>query len=193
MEGFTEQLVRQKTPKTRYIAKVAALILLIILVALGFYLSVYSWLNWVIPVTLLLIVPLVYLIYSLAKNSGIEYEYTCVGGELRIDRIKGAKKRKAVTRADINSIEYMGKVSEMDKTKVDPSEYGIIYKTGDNISTDNTYYAIIHDKIKHHPALLYFTPNEKTLNMMRPHLSVQLKKQLFFDKKKRTENLPQAN
>ncbi|MGN0537131.1 MAG: DUF6106 family protein [Acutalibacteraceae bacterium] len=187
MEGFSEQLVKQKMTKTRQIMKVATLSAIILVVCVGFYLSMFPGLDWVVPIVLLLIVAAVYLIYNLVKNSGIEYEYTCVGGELRVDRIKGGRKRKVITRADVKSIEVMGKYNEMDKTKVDPSEYGIIYKAGDNLGTDDTYYAIIHDKIKHRPALLYFTPNEKTLNMMRPHLSVQLKKQLFLDKKSKTD------
>ncbi len=187
MEGFSEQLIKQKTTKTRYILKVISLTASILVVCVGFYLSMFPGFDWVVPIVLLLIVAAVYLIYNLVKNSGIEYEYTCVGGELRVDRIKGGRKRKAITRADIKSIEIMGKYTEMDKSKIDPSEYGIIYKAGDNLGTDDTYYAIIHDKIKHRPALLYFTPNERTLEMMRPHLSVQLKKQLFLNKKNKAE------
>lgn len=188
MDGFSEQLIQQKMSKTKYVFRIVALAVITIVIFLGAYVSMFPGLDWVVPLVLILFVVGIYLIYNLLKNSGIEYEYTCVGGEFRVDRIKGRKKRKVITRADIKSIEIMGKYSEMDKTKVDPSEYGIIYKAAINLDDEGTYYAIIHDKIKHRPALLYFTPDERTLAMMKPHLSVQLKKQLFLEKKSKSKD-----
>ena len=42
-----------------------------------------------------------------------------------------------------------------------------------------TFYVLIHDKIRHKPAILIFTPDETTLQKLRPYLSIELKKKFM--------------
>ena len=59
------------------------------------------------------------------------------------------------------------------------SEKRAVLRAEENDENEDTYYLIIHDKIRHKPALLIFSPNETTLEKLRPFLSVELKKKFM--------------
>lgn len=179
MENYCEQIVKKKFTNSTFASLVGALCIIIIIIFTSVYLSTFF--GWLVPVALLLFGFGVYLSYYLIKNSGVEYEYTFVLGEMRIDRIKGRSKRKRITVFDIKSISKIGKYNDFEtkKKNVDLSKYELVLKAAVNENNDDTYYIVIHDKIRQKPAILLFSPDERTLGMIRPYLSVNLKKEFL--------------
>lgn len=179
MGNYSEQIVKKKITNSTFASLVGALCLIIIVIFISVYLSTFF--GWLVPIAILMFAMGIYLSYYIIKNSGIEYEYTFVLGEMRIDRIKGRSKRKRVTVFDVKSIDKFGKYinAETKKNNIDVSKYELVLRTAINEKNDDTYYAIIHDKIRKKPALLLFTPDERTLNMIKPYLPVQIKKEMM--------------
>lgn len=182
IENYSEQIVKKKFSPTTFTSLVVSLCMITLVVFVSVYLSMYF--GWLVPVAILLFCLGIYLAYYMLKNSGIEYEYTFVLGEMRIDKIKGKNKRKRITVFDVKSVDKMGKYidPETKKKKIDKSKYSLVLNACENENSENTYYIIIHDKVRQKPALLLFTPDERTINIIRPYFSVELKKQLLNNK-----------
>ena len=188
MGSYSEQIVKRKMSSTTITSLILSLGLILLLIALSIYLSGYF--NWLVPVALLFLGLGIYLSYYMIKNSGIEYEYTFVVGEMRVDRIKGKSRRKKITVFDVKAIDDIGKYidSKTGNKNVDKSKHDLVLSAAEDINRDDTYYALIHDKVRQKHALLFFTPNERTLGMIQPYLSVELKKK-FISMKREQENL----
>lgn len=179
MENYSEQIVKKKLSSSTVTSLVVSLCMITVIVFVSVFLSTFF--GWLVPVAILLFALGIYIAYYMMKNSGIEYEYTFVLGEMRIDRIKGKTKRRKVTVFDVKSIDNMGKYidPETKKKKIDASKFELVLRAAVNENSEDTYYVVIHDKIRQKPALLLFTPDDKTINMIRPYFSVKLKKQFL--------------
>ena len=179
IDNYSEQIVKRKMTSSKFSALVLSIAGIVVLIALSIYLSGYF--NWLVPVALLFLGLGIYLSIMLIKNSGIEYEYTCVIGEMRIDKIKGKSKRKKITVFDVKAIDDIGKYidTKTGNKNIDKSKQDLVLVAAEDIDRDDTYYVLIHDKIRQKHALLFFTPNERTLSMIQPYLSIELKKKLL--------------
>lgn len=183
MNNYGEQIVKRKMSPSAVSTIVVSLVLIVVIIFFSVYLSAFF--GWLVPIAILLLGLGIYLIYYIIKNSGVEYEYTFVLGEMRIDRIKGKSRRKRLTVFDVKSIDNMDKFidPETGKRKIDTKKFDMVLKAAvDEMSLD-TYYVVIHDKIKQKPALLLFTPDERTIEMIRPYFSIDLKKKFTLMKK----------
>ncbi len=192
MGSYSEQIVKRKMSPTKITSLILSLGLIVLLIALSVYLSGYF--NWLVPVSLLFLGLGIYLSYYLIKNAGIEYEYTFVVGEMRVDRIKGKSRRKKITVFDVKAIDDIGRYLDpkTGNRNVDKSKHDLVLSAAEDINKDDTYYALIHDKVRQKHALLFFTPNDRTLGMIQPYLSVELKKK-FIKMKREQENLTNKN
>lgn len=177
MENYSEQIVKKKIGNTTFASLIGILCLIAVIVFASIYLSMFF--DWLVPVAILMFAMGIYLGYYLIKNSGVEYEYTFVLGEMRVDRIKGKSKRKRITVFDVKAVDQLGKYinTETKKANIDISKYENVLRAAINEKNEDTYYAVIHDKIRKKPAILLFTPDKRTLNMIKPYLSVKLKKE----------------
>lgn len=191
MNNYCEQIVKRKMAPSTVSGMVLAFIGIVLVIFLSVYLSVFF--GWLIPIALLMFGLGVYLIYYIIKNSGVEYEYTFVIGEMRIDRIKGRSSRKRLTVFDVKSIDKMDKLIDPDtgKRNVDFSKYELVLKASINEVDPSTYYVVIHDKVRQKPALLLFNPDERTMDMIQPYLSIDLKKK--FLEMKRAQKMREAD
>ena len=86
MDNYYEQIVQKKFNSKMLATLIMSMVGIVVAIFLSIYLSIYF--NWLVPVSLLLLGIGIWLIWFLIKNSGVEYEYTFVLGELRIERIK---------------------------------------------------------------------------------------------------------
>lgn len=179
IDNYSEQIVKRKMTSTKFTALVLSIAGIVVLIGLSIYLSGYF--NWLVPVALLFLGLGIYFSYILIRNSGIEYEYTCVVGEMRIDKIKGKSKRKKISVFDVKAVDDIGKYidSKTGDKSVDKSKFDLVLKAAEDVDRNDTYYVIIHDKIRQKHALLFFTPNERTLSMIQPYLSIELKKKFL--------------
>ncbi len=188
MDTYYEQAVKRKMSPATMSRLVGGLILVITAIVVSIVLMV-TIADWLFPIVLTMLGLGGYLIYYLIKHSRVEYEYTFVVGELRIAKIKGKSKRRNITYFDVKNIDDMGRFIDpkTGKRVIDPSKYPEFLHAAVDDNNLDTYYFIIHDKIRKRPAVLLMTPNERTLELIRPYLSVELKKK--FLKMQREEAL----
>ncbi len=183
MGNYSEQIVKRKMSPSRMSAILIGLVVIVLVMVVSVYLS--GTFNWFLPIAFLCLGLGIYLIWYIIKNAGVEYEYTFVVGEMRIDRIKGKSRRKRLTVFDVKAIDDIGKFvnPETGEKAVDTSKYDLVlHASGDDMRED-TYYMLIHDKVKQKHALLLFTPDDRTLGMIQPYLSVELKKKFLHIKR----------
>lgn len=184
MENYYEQIVKHKLTNQAFILLVLGFIFSIVGIIVGAVLSFTFGIF--IPITIGLIALVAWMGWYLMKYTRLEYEYTFVSGEMRIERIKNKLRRKKITAFDVKSIDDIGPLydPETNELAVDQKKYELVLKADGTEMNDIPYYVVIHDKIRHKPALLIFTPNETTLKKLRPFLSVELKKKFMLREKK---------
>ena len=190
IDSYYEQVVKRKMSPATVTKLVVSLgiVLTVFIVAVILMVTVADWLFFIV---LTMFGLGAYLVYYILKHSRVEYEYTFVLGELRIARIKGNAKRRTITYFDVKNIDDIGHYinAETGKHTIDPSKYpNLLHAAEDDYALD-TYYFIIHDKVRKKPAVLLMTPNEKTFSMIRPYLSVELKKKFLKMQKEAGQRL----
>ena len=94
MDNYYEQIVVKKMTSQKKTMIIVGFILLILGIVVSVFLS--AALPPLAFVALAFLGGCIYLIYYIVSNSKVEYEYTFVGGEMRIERIKRQLKRKKV-------------------------------------------------------------------------------------------------
>lgn len=194
MDSYYEQVVKRKMSSSTVSAVVLGLIAVATVMVLSVWLSL-TVAEWLFPLAIITLGVGIYLVYFILKNSRVEYEYTFVLGEMRISKIKGKSRRKKVTHFDVKAIDDIGKYidPETGRKNVDTSKYpNKLHAAVDDENLD-TYYMVIHDKVRQKPGLLLFTPNERTLEMIKPCLSVTLKKKFIALKKEEDKRLAELN
>ena len=192
MDNYYEQIVKKKFTANQLMTIVMGICGIVLVIVLCVFFS--KRIPALVPVSLIALGVGVWLIYTLIKNSGVEYEYTFVMGEMRIERIKGKSRRRKITAFDVKDIDDLGKYidRETGKRNVDPSKFGLVLHAEENDVNLNTYYLVIHDKIRHKRALITLTPNNTTLEKIRPFLSVELKKKYLKLMKEEEKNAVKA-
>ena len=192
MSNYREQIVKRKMTPTKLATIVMSLVACLLVMAISVYLS--QFFGWFVPIALLMLGLGIYLIFYIIKNSGIEFEYTFVMGELRIDKIKGKSKRKRMTVFDVKSIDKLDRYidRETGRPAVSSSKYDHVIRACQDEHSEDTYYVVIHDKVKQKPALLLFSPDERTMNMIKPYFSTNLKKKFFAMEKEDKQRLEKA-
>ena len=177
IDSYYEQVVKRQMSSATVAKLVGGLVIILTAIVVSIVLMV-TVADWLFPFVLMMVGLGGYLIYYLLKHSRVEYEYTFVLGELRIAKIKGRSKRRTITYFDVKNIDDLGRYvnQQTGKRNIDPSKYpNLLHAAVDDYRYD-TYYFIIHDKVRKKPAVLLMTPNEKTFSLIRPYLSVELKK-----------------
>ncbi len=192
MDNYYEQIVKKRFTTLQMNTIILGLILDIVSIVLCIVFS--GIISVLIPVSLILLGVGVWLVIYLIRNTKIEYEYTFVMGEMRIEKIKNQSKRKKIAAFDVKDIDDIGKFlnRETGEKNINLKSFPNVLHVEENETKDDTYYVVIHDKLKGKHALLIFTPNETTLQKLRPYLSVELKKK-FLKIQKEEEEYKQKN
>ncbi len=174
MEGFVEQVVkRDKTAKNLAIKIIS--VALLFLIPLGFVL-----LARVIPymalVGFFIFIGGIYVVWWIFSSQKVEFEYSVNGDSLDVAKIISLRRRKKVCRVPIKDIFLM----EKGDAKVKDGHYRKIYNAAQNFykPEDNTF-ALFNDPV-YGKCMLVFNPNEEIINAMRPYMSVDLIRQIFY-------------
>lgn len=179
MENYYEQIVVKKMSQTKKIMIIIGFILLVLVIVVSIAFSAAMP-----PLTVAALAALIgcgYLIYHIISNLKVEYEYTFVGGEMRVERIKRQVRRKKVCAFDVKAVDDLGKYNnpETGERNIDIKKHELVLRAESDDMNPDTYYVVIHDKIRHKPAVLLFNPDKTTLEKIRPFLSIALKKKFL--------------
>lgn len=180
ISSYYEQVVQKKV-NAGAVAKISLLIMLIITFVGICAILALTVAAWIFPVALIALGLGIYFIIRMVKTSSVEYEYTFVTGELRIARIKGKAKRRNITYFDIKNLDDLGHYIDpkTGRKNIDTNKGRLLLRAAADPLAFDTYYFCIHDKVRREPAVLLMTPNEKLLSMIKPYLSVEMKKKLM--------------
>lgn len=169
MDQFAEQLVKKESTSFDELKKVGIIGATVILTVVSLYLAFTS-----IPIAIVLPVGFVYLGIYLFKLSHVEYEYSCTNGELDIDKILGQTKRVNMLTVPVSSFLVYGRADDCEL----PEGITAFSATGHSLmETDEeevTYYAEF-DHDEHGRCCLFFTPDQKMRDAIKPFLPRKLR------------------
>ena len=109
----------------------------------------------------------VYASYYLVTGLYVEYEYAVTNSNITIDKISGKRSRKRIISVDIKRFNTLAKLKDSD---VSNKNYRKIFKASITSDGDDVYAAEMHLDKFGGDCLLLFSPNQKTIDAMMPHL-----------------------
>ncbi|MDP4120946.1 MAG: hypothetical protein Q8876_07855 [Bacillota bacterium] len=174
MDIFIEQIVKkEKTLRdtiTKVIIILCAFLIPMIFVLVGFIITPYF-----IFLGLCALIVTIYVAYLLISGLKLEYEYSISDGYLIIDKIIAKRKRKRFLKVDIKIFEEFFPVNSRDDNygKIRKSYFAGMTDFGDDV------YAARFRKEPYGNCMLFFSPNEKFLKVMRPYLKREIVTELL--------------
>ncbi len=163
MDLFAEQLVKKKKDGGDYLKIILSIVgALVIIAALG---ALSAFMPFVGMFLLIIVVGIIYALYLLITSTNMEYEYAFTAGELDVDAVINARRRKRVTSFDINDMEILAHRGHDDFNRY-MNNPGLkkIYACADK-DADDLYFAAYTEN--GNGRLLLFNPNDKILECFR--------------------------
>lgn len=156
--NYTEHLVKRETDGKLIGARIA-IILLSVILFFGVLFLMFGPVK--IPhIAVVAVVLICYVAITLWGLTSIEYEYVIASGEMSMDKIIAAKKRKRMAEFKIPEAEQ---IIPFDEARLDGAN--VIYGMS-SLSADDLYCAIYKSENGERTALV-FNATEKALNMLR--------------------------
>ena len=170
-DSFMEQVVK-KTPTQRdkvlgIMVKVSAFAL-----AMALIFTAMAFESKFAPLAIFLGILAIYFSFKLAKKLEIEYEYIFTNGELDIDKIIAQSKRKRLCSLSLNNISQIGIWDDDMELEQDST----MVLASDNSGEMKEFF--INFKYRDYgETTLFFSPNDKLVNMMIPYLPREIRKE----------------
>lgn len=185
MDTFTEELVVRKNSSTDTMKFVVSLLAILavpaILILLGVTVNVYFIIVAVCAAFFAL-----YGAYYLVTGLYVEYEYAVTNSNITIDKIIAKRSRKRIISVDIKRFNTLKKFNDSDFSK---KSYRKIFKASITPEGEDVYGAEMHLDKFGGECLLLFSPSEKVMEAMKPHLKNAIKLELFKNSaRKNTSN-----
>ena len=177
---FIEQLVKRKRTMRDRITFIVTIILVILIPATITLLALYNFiLHYFVILALFLLLMGIWFIWFVRSHQNVEYEYQMVQDILVVSKIIAKRKRKELLRLNTRSIENLAKGDEpeVNKTRL----VRVTDAAADSSDDKNTYFAIYTHAGGGRRAL-FFNPNEKVLNAMKPYLKKEIVLKLFYNR-----------
>ncbi len=160
MEGLREQLVKRPSYPEDMIKKIIIILssvtlAIVIIGALRFISGI--WL--LTELGILIGIGIVWGGIWLAGRLNVEYEYIIADGEMQIDKIYNKRSRKSLISFKLRSAEAFsrGQRDERDASEID-------------VRGEGECYSIVFSDAELGKAVLWFTPDERTLEAITPYL-----------------------
>lgn len=176
MEGFNEQVVKRKNNIKNLFIKIISIVLLITIPVLCCVLAVMIPLPYLVYVGLFILIGGIYVVWYIFSQQKVDFEYSVVGDELKIDKVISLRKRKKVCRVPISEIEQL----EKGEKSVDGKKFSKSFIAAADFDKDKENYYAVYNSPAYGRSLLVFTPNDKILQAMKPHLKKDIVLKLFY-------------
>ena len=173
MDSFSEQLVVRKN-NIKHVAKLIVLLLLIFSVpAIFFLLGVFDiGTRYFVIVSICALFFAIYGSYYLVTGLYVEYEYAVTNSNITIDRIIAKRSRKRVISVDIKKFNTMRKLADAD---IEGKSFKKVFIASATENGDDVYACEMHLEKFNGDCLLLFSPDQKTLETMKPYLRTNIK------------------
>ncbi len=158
METVREQLVKRPTQQSDIFVKYGSRAGAAILIAMAFMVLVPLGSLFVVAATLLTML-ILWGAYYISGLVNVEYEYCIAGAEFSVDKIINQSKRKTLCSFNLKSATgfYKTKKRISDATVISAESYGEVY-------------TIEYNDPKYGRTIVYFSPDERSLEMITPYL-----------------------
>lgn len=177
MDSFHEQLVVRKN-NSKHIAKLVIYLMLIFAVpAIFMVLGIYDiGTRYFVIVAICAFFFAVYGSYYLMTGMYTEYEYAVTNSNITIDKITAKRSRKRIISVDIKKFNTLRRLADAD---VQGKSYRKFFRASVTESGEDVYAAEMHLDKFNGDCLLLFSPDEATLDAMKPYLRTNVKAELF--------------
>lgn len=179
MDAFCEQVVKRKSGAKQKVLS-GMLIAFFALIEL-FFIFVYLIVPqafWLMFTLIVAIVAVVVLTLALPRINKVEFDYSVMGNNFYIDKVVDKKNRKKLLKIEISTIEDMGKI-EGDNV---PADKYARTKDCSSGNMEESYYCVYRESGRG-KCLLIFSPNQKIIEGMRPHMTREMVVKFFYNKK----------
>ncbi len=178
---FIEQLVKKKrTIRDRIIF--IMVILFVVLIPVSALLMVHVFgknVGYFAYISIFLFFFGIWFIWFVRSHQNQEFEYQMVSDTLVVSKIIAKRKRKEMLRLDVRKIDMLGKLNEIDKSNQTLVKvYDAAEKSSDY---ENTYCAVFLGATGSKRGL-FFNPNERVLEAMKPYLKKEIVLKLFYNR-----------
>lgn len=177
---FIEQLVKKKRGIKDNIV-FAVVIALVILIPVLFTVLAVSQviIAYFVYIALFVFVFGVWLIWYIRSHQNVEYEYQVVQDTIVVSKIIAKRKRKEITKADIRQFDILCKACDDNTSSM---KFTKVFEACENINDDNSTYYAVYQHSAYGKCALIFTPNERTLEAMKPYLKKEIVLKLFYNR-----------
>ncbi|MBQ4105710.1 MAG: hypothetical protein IJC86_04925 [Clostridia bacterium] len=180
MDAYCEQVVKRESGvKQKVISGI--LIGIFALIEL-FFIFIYILVPqpfWIMFTLIVAAVAVVVLCIALPRINNVDFDYTVMGNTFKVDKVINKNSRKKYLTIHISNIEDLG-VIEGDNI---PSDRYARTRDCTGGTLKGSYYCVYRESEKG-KCLLLFSPNEKTLEAMRPSLNHELMLKLLYKNKR---------
>ncbi|MCI9273964.1 MAG: hypothetical protein HFE39_08435 [Clostridiales bacterium] len=170
MDVFVEQIVKKKMESKEKLTAVGIAVAALALCCVIFFLS-----GYLMAFTLVLVAAAIFGAYWLITNLNMEFEYAITNGDITVDKIIARRRRKRVVSIDAKEVEVMGKYRESDHAAKSYDQRMIAARDAHD---DDAWFATFHHRV-HGNVLLVFSPDERTLEAIKPFLKRQVAMDAF--------------
>ncbi|MBQ1388673.1 MAG: hypothetical protein IIY78_03510 [Clostridia bacterium] len=177
MDLFNEQLVIRKN-NSKHIMKLIIYLMLIFTVPTVLFFMGLNGIGtrYFVVVAVCAFLFGIYGSYYLVTGLYVEYEYAVTNSNITIDKITAKRSRKRIISVDIKKLNTLRTLKDAD---IDHKSFKKIFKASVTETGNDVYAAEMHLDKFGGDCLLLFSPNEKTLNTMKPFLRQNVKAELI--------------
>ena len=172
MDSFKEQIVK-KNPTTKDRTLKSLIMTVGIFLAIVIVLFSFMYMPMVAAFSIFIAAALVYGAFFLAQRFDVEYEYIFTNGEMDVDKIIAQRSRKRLVTIKMNTATAFGVADENYTVDTDKT----LVLANSNFADDTDYYIEFSHKSLGASSIV-FTPDEDMLELIKPSLPRQLKKEI---------------
>lgn len=178
MDAFCEQVVKRDNKAKQKIVSVLLVSIFVLIEA--FLMLLYIVVMdpfWIMFNIIIGIIAVFVLTKMLPRINRVEFDYSVVGNKFFVDKVLDKKKRKSFLRLEINTITDIDVIKEDNLPRVKFAKIRDC-STGTLLGS---HYCVYHEPGRGE-CMMIFSPSEKILKGMRPHLSREVITKLFLKK-----------
>ncbi len=178
MDGLVEQVVKPEK-NAKYYIKIILIILIALLIPATFIVvAEIIKLGYLIYIALFSLFFCIYGVWYFITSLRIEFEYALLSSTFKVDKIIAKRKRKKVLKVDVKRFSDMFRYDDKQMSKY---RFTKVYNVGKKEFSDDNFVAIYDDEAKGRTAII-FSPKEELLEGMRPYLSREIIKKVFYNR-----------
>ena len=175
MDNLVEQVVKKQKNAKYYINIILILLVAVMIPVTLVILALTLQQAYLIYIAFFVSLFCIYGAWFFVTAQSIEFEYATLGGVFRVDKIIAKRNRKNILKLNVKEIDDMFPYSDSEMSK---RRFNKVYHVSAVEDSNDNFVATFVSEAKGKCAIV-FSPKEKTLNALRPHLKREIVKNIF--------------